>query len=161
MRHGERGSSMVEFAIAATVLLLLLFGIVQFGRALYMYHTVSNAARIGARWAMVRGSFSCSAVNPVDNCSASPSAVQTYVQSVVPIADSGTLSVATTWSSASLKSATCPSPPNPGPGSLTTGTNGQGHLVCVTVTYPFKFAIPLLSTATWNLSSTSQMFISQ
>lgn len=161
MRHYERGTSMVEFAIAATVLLLLLFGAIEFGRGLYMYHTVSNAARIGARWAMVRGSYSCSAVNPVDNCGAAPSAVQTYVQSVVPIVDSGTLNVATAWSTGKLQTASCPSPPNPGPGTLTAGTNDQGHLVCVTVTHPFQFAVPFVSNVTWQLSSTSQMFISQ
>jgi Flp pilus assembly protein TadG len=152
---------MVEFAIVATVLLTLLLGIIEFSRALYMYHTVSNAARIGARWAMVRGSFSCSALYPVDHCNASPSAVQSYVRSVVPLSDSGTLNVATAWSTSTYQQAACPSPPNPGPGSLSPGTNAQDHLVCVTVTYPFTFAIPLVSGATWNLSSTSQMFISQ
>jgi Flp pilus assembly protein TadG len=152
---------MVEFAIAATVFLLLLFGTIEFGRALYMYHTVSNAARIGARWAMVRGSYSCSAAYPVNDCSASPSEIQTYVQSVVPIVDSGTLSVATAWSTGKLQGATCPAPPNPGPGTLTAGTNDQGHLVCVTVSHPFTFAVPLVSSVTWQLSSTAQMFISQ
>lgn len=161
MRHRERGSSIVEFAFAATLLLLFLFGIVEFGRAMFMYHTVANAARIGARWAMVRGSESCSDPNPVDNCNAAPDAVQTYVQGAVPIADSGTLNVATAWSVAAYPSGSCPAPPSPGPGSLISGANAQGHLVCVTVSYPFKFAIPFLSNSTLSLSSTSQMVISQ
>lgn len=161
MKRGQRGSSMVEFAVASSLLLLLMFGIVEFGRALYMYHTVANAARIGARWAMVRGSYSCSAVNPVDNCDASPAAIQSYVQSVVPMTDSGSLSVATAWSTGVLHDATCPAAPDPAPGTLTAGTNDQEHLVCVTVSHPFTFAVPFVSNATLQLSSTAQMIVSQ
>ena len=54
--HHERGSALVEFAIASTVALTLIFGIVDFGRGLYTYHLVSNAARAGSRYAIVRGS---------------------------------------------------------------------------------------------------------
>ena len=159
MRHYERGGSMVEFAFAATALLLVVLGIIEFGRALYMYHTVDNAARIGARWAMVRGAASCSDANPVASCDAAPSAIQTYVQANVPIVDSGTLKVATAWSSSPFPKSSCPAPPSPGPGSLSAGANAANHLVCVTVTYPFKFAVPFVSKATWNLSSTSEMTV--
>ena len=159
MRHSERGASMVEFAFAATAFLLVLFGVIEFGRALYMYHTVENAARLGSRWAMVRGSTSCSDAKPVANCNASPTDIQTFVRSNVPIVDSGTLNIASAWSSSIFPAASCPAPPSPGPGTLTAGSNAAGHLVCVTVTYPFKFAIPFVSKATWNLSSTSQMTV--
>ena len=158
--HAQRGASMVEFALAATAFLLVLFGIIEFGRALYMYHTVDNAARLGARWAMVRGATSCSDSKPVDKCDATPDDIQTYVRDTVPLADSGTLNVATAWSGGAFGTgSTCPAPPSPGPGTLTTGGNKGGYLVCVTVTYPFKFAIPFVSTATWNLASTSQMTV--
>ncbi len=43
---------MVEFAIVAPVLLLLLFGIVDFGRAIYIYATINQAANEGARTAI-------------------------------------------------------------------------------------------------------------
>jgi hypothetical protein len=46
----------VEFAIIAPVLLLLTFGIIDFGRALYMYITLQQAANEGARVA-VRASY--------------------------------------------------------------------------------------------------------
>ena len=52
----QRGSSMVEFVIAAMLLMLFVFGIIDFGRALYTYHAVSDAARLGSRFAIVRGS---------------------------------------------------------------------------------------------------------
>lgn len=44
---------MVEFALIAPVLILLVFALFDFGRAIYAYNTVSNAAREGARVAIV------------------------------------------------------------------------------------------------------------
>lgn len=52
---GEQGNAMVEFALALTVLLTLLFGIIDIGRALYAYNWLYNGARQATRWAMVRG----------------------------------------------------------------------------------------------------------
>ncbi len=49
---------MVEFALVASVVLLILFGIVDFGRAVYAYNTVSNAARQAARTAIVNQNIS-------------------------------------------------------------------------------------------------------
>jgi Flp pilus assembly protein TadG len=40
---------MVEFALSAVVLLVLLGGLIDIGRALYMTETISSAAREGAR----------------------------------------------------------------------------------------------------------------
>lgn len=52
-RHaGQRSQSMVEFAIVAPVLLLLLFGIVDFGRVIYIYATLNQAVNEGARAAV-------------------------------------------------------------------------------------------------------------
>lgn len=53
MRGPERGQSLVEFALVLPVLLLLFMGILDFGRAVYAYNTLSNAAREGARVAIV------------------------------------------------------------------------------------------------------------
>jgi hypothetical protein len=46
----ERGGIAVEFAIIIPPLLLLVFGIVDFGHAWYMNHVMSNASREGARY---------------------------------------------------------------------------------------------------------------
>jgi hypothetical protein len=43
---------MIEFALVSPVLLLLLFGIVDIGRAVFYYDTVNHAAREGARMAV-------------------------------------------------------------------------------------------------------------
>ena len=42
---------MVEFALVAPVLLLLTFGIIDFGRGMYFYVTIGNTAREVARYA--------------------------------------------------------------------------------------------------------------
>lgn len=46
---GERGTSLVEFAMVAPLLLVLLFAIADFGRAFQTWITLTNAAREGAR----------------------------------------------------------------------------------------------------------------
>ena len=48
----DRGANLVEFALVTTfVLLPLLVGVVDIGRAFYAYVTITNAAREGARMA--------------------------------------------------------------------------------------------------------------
>lgn len=49
--RGERGANLVEFAIVAPLLVLLLLGIADIGRAFYSYITITNAAREGVRFA--------------------------------------------------------------------------------------------------------------
>jgi Flp pilus assembly protein TadG len=51
MVRAERGQSLVEFAMVAPLVLVLLFAIVDFGRAFQSWITVTNAAREGARLA--------------------------------------------------------------------------------------------------------------
>lgn len=53
--HFERGQAVVEYALVAVVVFLLLLGLFDFGRAVWTYSSVSAAAREGARYAMVRG----------------------------------------------------------------------------------------------------------
>lgn len=52
-RHASRGQALVEFALIFPILMLLLFGVVDFGRAIYDYNTLANAARAGVRVAIV------------------------------------------------------------------------------------------------------------
>jgi Flp pilus assembly protein TadG len=135
-RHAERGSSLPEMAIAASALLALLLGIVDFGRAMYTYGFVAQLAREGARWAVVRGA-GCTVL---DHCKATSADVQTYVQSLAEGMTPGTIAVTATWPNA--------------------GCDTQGCPVVVNVQYPFKF-IGVLPGAKINMSSTSQMVISQ
>ena len=49
----ERGQSLVEFALVIPVLLILVFGIIDFGMGLRAYITVTQATREGARFGAV------------------------------------------------------------------------------------------------------------
>lgn len=51
----ERGSAMVEFALVITLFLMLLMGLIEFGRIFHALLTLENAARQGARVAAVGG----------------------------------------------------------------------------------------------------------
>ena len=52
-RRDQRGTALVEFALIAPLLFLLLFGIIDFGRALDYYNQVTQLAGQGARAAVV------------------------------------------------------------------------------------------------------------
>ncbi len=52
-REKQRGMSTVEFSIVGVVLFLILFGIIEFGRALYVVNVLTEATRRGARMAAV------------------------------------------------------------------------------------------------------------
>ncbi len=54
--RSQRSQGLTEFAIIAPIILLLTFGVVDFGRALYVYITLQQAANEGARVA-VRASY--------------------------------------------------------------------------------------------------------
>jgi hypothetical protein len=49
----QRGATLVEFSIAATVFLTVMFGVIEFGRVLWTHNALTDAARRGARYAVV------------------------------------------------------------------------------------------------------------
>ncbi len=55
---GSRGQNLLEFALVVPVFLLMVFGIIDFGRAIVSYALLSNSAREGARAGIFPGSFS-------------------------------------------------------------------------------------------------------
>lgn len=64
-RHGKsRGQAMVEFAIIFPVFILLLVGMFDFGRVVWVNNTLATAAREAARYAIVHGSKSTCPVGP-------------------------------------------------------------------------------------------------
>jgi Flp pilus assembly protein TadG len=62
--RSERGQSLVEFALALPILVLLLFAVIQFGIVFNNYVTLTDATRAGARKAAVGRQQS----NPVGVC---------------------------------------------------------------------------------------------
>lgn len=47
--HTRRGAAAVEMALVLPLFLLVIFGIVEIGRAFMVEHLLANAARVGAR----------------------------------------------------------------------------------------------------------------
>ncbi len=52
--RSESGASAVEFALLLPVLMMILFGIIEFGFALYQQAILTNASREGARLGIVQ-----------------------------------------------------------------------------------------------------------
>jgi Flp pilus assembly protein TadG len=173
-RSTARGSALVEFALVLTALFMMMFGIMDFSRAMYAYHFVSNAARDATRFASVRGSACKSAT--VIPCPVAATDVTDYVYGIIPAGLAVT--------SVSGGSTTC-QPGNPSapytlwvcaswPGAAETGTlssscvttngaNSPGCPVEVTVQYQYGFSLPFVANniSSINMTSTSEVVISQ
>jgi len=55
-RKKRRGAAAVEFAVVAPVFLLLVFGMIEYGRMVMVQQVITNASREGARVAVLDGS---------------------------------------------------------------------------------------------------------
>lgn len=139
---------MVEFALVLIGFLTLLFGLLDFGRALYVYNFVSYAARDGVRYAMVRGA-DCTTFTTDCPTKLDGSGVTNYLETTVlpPGINPSALTLTTTW-------------PGGNPG-CTGAVNSPGCVVNVKVQYNFSFIIPFVPKLTSLMTSTSQMVISQ
>ncbi|MCA7951414.1 pilus assembly protein [Burkholderia seminalis] len=78
-RRGQRGSAIVEFGLIASVLIMLLIGIFEFGRVLFYWNTASEAVRLGARTAVV--------------CDVNAAGVTKRVRSLMPLLSNANVSV--------------------------------------------------------------------
>ncbi len=128
----------MEFALAAMVTLTLILGVIEFGRALFAYDLVAQAARVETRYAIVNAA-ACKTSK-----SACESAINAYMLSKVTGIDQTRLlpAPAITWQQVS--GADC---------------YRAGCYVNVALNYNFTFvALPLPAQT---LKSTSQMVISQ
>ena len=63
----RRGAAIVEFAVVAPVFFLLVFGTIEFGRLVMVQQVLVNAAREGARVAILSGSTTSKVTTAVDN----------------------------------------------------------------------------------------------
>ena len=155
--RNQEGATIVEAALACTALLSVFIAVFELSLALYNYHLVCDAAREATRYAIVRGSASCANSPNLSNCNATSAEIQSYVQSLgYPY--SGQLNVTASW----LTAVTSGSPATTTWTACSSSTcNAPGNLVNVVVTESFPLNIPFASNLTLNLSSTSQMVISQ
>jgi Flp pilus assembly protein TadG len=148
--NNETGSELVEFALSICIVLACMFGILYVSLALYTDHFVANAAKEGARYAMVRGSSwggaACTTTSTF-SCTATSANVNSYVKSTLTpgLADSD-LSVSTSWPGTTPSGATC---------DTTNGDNSPYCVVEVKVSYSFASSLPFIPQKTLAFSSTS------
>lgn len=140
----SRGQAMVEFALVAPFLFLLVFGVIEGGRFVFYYEMLNAATREGARYAIVHGS------NAGDGCPSGPmpdgspscdpsgnrvkEAVRRGAIGLVGIGEFRTLNVH--WCTTSDRVACQTSP----------GNNGRGMVVIVHAVYDYRPSIPVLPT---------------
>jgi hypothetical protein len=120
---------MVEFALVAPIFFLILFSIVEFGRYVYTVQILNEAAREGARYAIVHGSQSLcpsgpmpgvTVVNPCDPSGQNVKAL--VVRDATGVAGTSAITATVAWPI----------------------DNARGHSVTVTVSYPFQTLIPVV-----------------
>lgn len=66
-RRSRRGASAVEFAVVAPVFFLVVLGIVEFGRMIMVQQVLTNAAREGARVAVLDSATTARVENRVND----------------------------------------------------------------------------------------------
>lgn len=130
----ERGDVLIEFALSSVVFFMTLFGILEFGQAVWRYNLVANLAQEGARWASVRGSGASGGMTP-----ASAADVQTFVRARA-------LGLAVT----------APTPPTSNPSTL-----NAGDQVVVKVQTTFTPLTTLIPHSAITLSATSKMIMAR
>jgi Flp pilus assembly protein TadG len=162
---GECGSALVEYAIVFLLFMTMIMGTIDFGRALYTYHYLSNVTRDASRWAAVNGSAcggdnSCNGQGYMDTRPATQSDVQTFITNQTPPGiDKTKLTATVTWPVSTVSPPTC-----------ATTQNAPGCTVEVQLSYAFSFISPLVSrvipatacgkyTANLCLNSVSEMII--
>lgn len=129
------------------VLMTVLFGALDFGRAIYSYNFVSYAAHQATRYALVRGS-TCSGLG--SGCPATGTDISNYVLSLAPSGVTKAAITVTSLCGSAPPVGTCASP-----------NNSPGNVVKVTVQYQFPFLFGFVSKGSIPMSSSSQMVIAQ
>jgi Flp pilus assembly protein TadG len=147
-KRSERGQTLVEFALATAVILTVVFGLIDLGRALYTYNWVADSARKGARFMMVRGNM-CRTNMPDDlqvtPCPATQTDSLNYVKSLALGLDQSKISVSTTCQATG--------------GALIPPPCAARGYVRVQVTYNFNFITPFVNVLPWNMTSSSQIYV--
>ena len=157
-RTAEEGATIVEMALTSSILFLTVFGIIISSLALYSYDFIADAARLGARYAIVRGSY-CTGFS---DCGATESQISDFVKGLsYPGVNSANLTVTAQWYNVNqvggaATTLTLCANSNP------TGCNTpRKNAVAVKVVYAYPLNLPFYRSTTLNMTSISQLVISQ
>jgi Flp pilus assembly protein TadG len=153
----EAGQELIEFAFGASVVFVLIFGVMELCIVLFTYSSIAEAAREASRWACVRGTNSSitangttTCANPnMSTCPAQISDVQSYAERM-PGMSNPNATVSVLWCDSDGVTNCVTSESNAKP----------GNIVKVTVSYTFA-SVPFISKGALTLSSTSEKVIWQ
>jgi Flp pilus assembly protein TadG len=108
-RRSDRGAELIELAIVLPILLLVFAAIIDFGFLFQRYEALTNAAREGARIAILPGYTQADAISRVNNYLAAsgltgsyPAPTVTYGTQVLPSGASISIATVTAWYPANL-----------------------------------------------------------
>jgi hypothetical protein len=139
------GQALAEFALVVPLFMVMLVGVFEFGRAIYYTQVVTNAAREGARYAIVHGSGSyLLTIGPMLNGpSDDPTGrhVVAVVESYATGIDPSALDIMVCWNGQPPAPAAAPC--DNASGDYGPGNNDPGSTFHVQVSYTFQ---PVLST---------------
>lgn len=143
-KHKHRkGQALVEAAFVLFIVVLFTFAITEFGRAMYIKNMLNNAARAGARQAVVTGSLSVNttcvsgssgADYPVASFPYKPSQISASTDLIKYNISRGLFAVVPEYVYADI---CCP--------DCSTTTASSGKTITVTVTAPFDPVIKLFN----------------
>jgi Flp pilus assembly protein TadG len=97
--RGDRGQALVETAFVLPLLLILIVGLFDVGRAIWLSNTLATAVREGSRYGVVHGALSGSPTGP-GSASYTPPDVDTAITAQVrryAIGVPASLDVRSTW----------------------------------------------------------------
>ncbi|MGO9434560.1 MAG: TadE/TadG family type IV pilus assembly protein [Terracidiphilus sp.] len=135
----EDGQALVEMAITFPLVAAFVFTMIEVCLAFYSFCMISECAREGTRYGIVRGATCVTSSNA--SCTASASSINAYVSQIgFPNLGAGTVTPTTTFPD---------------------GNQNPGSRVQVKVTYVFPVNLPFVSKNSISMASTSVMYIVQ
>jgi Flp pilus assembly protein TadG len=134
-RRGQHraGQTMVEFALTATVLVLLIFGLINMAILVYNYNTACSAAREAVRYAIVH--------SPTGPNPATTAQIQQVAINYAPALNLTSSNITVSW---------------PADSNLPSQDDAK-----VAISHNYNLQIPFLPSITVTVTSTSQMLVSQ
>jgi len=125
-----QGQTLVEFALVLPVMILIILGVVEYGRAYYTASLLQNAAREGARYGILHPTWIDSDDNP------DPNNITARTRQFIVGLDVNKLTITV---------------------SFPDGTTTRGSRLRVTVTYPCQSFVPFLRNYTLRGQSTMRI----
>ena len=149
-RDRTRGQGLAEFALVLPIIVLLLVAVFDIGRGVYAYNSITNAARQGARVAVVNQLYpadsvtTCNENMPVED--SNPTGSPTWSARACAAASATSLGirpsqVSVAYAAPSGVPLVCPSSPSPS----SSAPFHVGCLVTVTVAYQWSPLTPIIA----------------